>query len=93
MIDWLEANSMSCFFVENLGVICPGCGVQRSFIALLKGEVLESVSIYPALIPFLFILCFLPLHLYFRFRHGASILKYTFIFTALLIVTNFIIKL
>lgn len=92
-INWLESHFLKCYFVESIGVICPGCGMQRSFIALLKGDIVESMALFPALMPLIFMLSFLPLHLAFNFRHGASILKYTFIFTATLIILNYVYKL
>lgn len=83
----------SCFYVANFGVTCLGCGMQRAFIALLRGDLAASLAIYPALLPFIGMMFFLPVHLVFRLKHGAAILKYSFIFTSSLIVLNYIIKL
>lgn len=70
-----------------------GCGMQRSFIALLKGNLSESFYLYPALIPLLLMLVFLPLHLVFKFKHGANLLKYFFILNIGIVVVSYFIKL
>lgn len=44
---------LTCLSKEYFGVECPGCGAQRSLICLLRGEVLDSLALYPALIPFI----------------------------------------
>jgi len=76
-----------------LGIECPGCGMQTAFIELLKGNIAESLKTYPALIPIIFLVAYLILHLIFKFRKGALVLKITFIFTAVIIVINYLIKL
>lgn len=43
---------LPCLFKTYFGFDCPGCGAQRSVYALLKGNLLESLALYPALIPF-----------------------------------------
>lgn len=40
-----------CSSKQWLGVECPGCGLQRSAIALYQGEFSESLALYPGLIP------------------------------------------
>lgn len=92
MIHWLEDHLMPCFFKTYLGINCPGCGMQRSFIMLLKGEFVESIKMYPALLPTICMICILAIHLIFKLKSGANILKLNFIFTTLLIIGNYIIK-
>ena len=80
-----------CFFHEITGLYCPGCGVQRSFHALLHGHVLTAIDYN-----LLFIL-FLPLIIYFvlAFAGGKKqepssfIYKPAFSFTVLILVVSF----
>ena len=32
-----------CIIYKNLHIYCPGCGCTRAFIAMLKGDFLESI--------------------------------------------------
>jgi hypothetical protein len=83
---------MTCPWKKHFGIECLGCGMQRSFIELLRGNIFESIKLYPALIPMMFLFSFLVFHLIFKFKHGASILKISFIFTIVIIVTNYLYK-
>ena len=47
-IKWLEANMLTCPSVKYFSIECPGCGMQRSMIALLKGNFSGSLVMYPA---------------------------------------------
>jgi hypothetical protein len=79
--------------VKVFGINCPGCGVQRAFIYLLKAEYVLSFTTYPPLLLFLFLHVFLISHLVFKFNKGAVYLKNIFIVTALAVLTNFIYRL
>lgn len=92
-VSWLEKNLIPCPYKHYLGIDCPGCGMQRSIIELLKGNFVESFQAYPALIPLMILLLFLGLHLKFKFTHGAQIVKYLFIFVVSIVVINYIFKL
>lgn len=82
----------TCYFYGIFGVQCPGCGFQRALIELFRGNILESLKLYPALIPILFMFAFLMLHLKFKYKNGALFLKVFFIFTTIIIVANYIYK-
>ena len=56
-------------------VDCPGCGFQRSGIALLKGDIGQSLAYYPALIPMLLFFAFLIADRKFQFRSSEIIRK------------------
>ncbi len=43
---------LTCLSKEYFGVECPGCGAQRSLVCLFRGDILDSIALYPALIPF-----------------------------------------
>jgi len=92
-IHWLENHQLTCPYKKYFGIECAGCGLQTSFIELLKGNIYESIKIYPPLLPIILMFMFLVLHLKFNFKHGAIILKIIFIFTCLLILINYIYKL
>ena len=80
-----------CFFHELTTLYCPGCGVQRSFHALLNGHILTAIDYN-----LLFIL-FLPLIFYFILaftwgkKHATSSFIYrpVFSFTVLIVVVSF----
>ena len=92
-IEWLESHMQSCFYKKYFGLECPGCGMQRAFVELLKGNLWQSLKIYPALLPTIFMLLYLVLHLKFNYKNGAAVLKISFIFTVSLMVGNYILKL
>jgi hypothetical protein len=93
LISWLEAHQLPCFYKHSIGIECMGCGMQTAFILLLKGEFIESLKTYPALLPTIFLILFLMLHLLFKFKYGASILKFTFIGTVSIMVISYIVHL
>jgi hypothetical protein len=93
LISWLEDNMLSCPYKKYFGMDCFGCGMQRSFVALLKGNLVESFYWYPALIPMIVMFLFLIVHLIFKFKNGGTWLKYQFIFVVAIVLINFVFKL
>ncbi len=93
IINWLESHQLPCMFKALTHVDCPGCGIQRSFILLIKGDVASSFLTYPALIPIILLVAFLVLHLAIKIRNGTSILKFAYIFCAGIILVSYIYKL
>jgi len=86
-----NGNLPKCFFHELTGLYCPGCGVQRSFHALLNGHILTAIDYN-----LLFIL-FLPLIIYFilafalgkKHPYSSFIYKSAFSFTVVIVVVSF----
>jgi len=93
LIKWLESHQLPCLNKRFSGIDCPGCGMQTAIIELLKGNIIESIKVYPALIPTLLMIAFLMVHLVFKFKNGTLILKITFIATCTIIIANYIYKL
>ncbi|AYL99505.1 DUF2752 domain-containing protein [Mucilaginibacter celer] len=52
-IHWLQNHLLPCPFKYLTGIDCPGCGFQRSVIALIQGNVQKSFLLYPPTIPLL----------------------------------------
>jgi len=92
LIDWLERNLVPCFYKKYFGIECPGCGMQRALIALLKGNLVESFKLYPALIPIIAMFIYLILHIILKFENGALWLKRMFIINVIIIIFSYIYK-
>src|ERR1041384_7143772 len=56
-----NGNLPKCIFHQVTGLYCPGCGVQRSFHALLNGHLLKAMDYN------LMFILFLPMIIYFLF--------------------------
>ncbi len=91
-IDWLSHHLLACPFKLYSGIDCPGCGLQRSILALFRGSFLESFKLYPATIPIIFILVFTFIHLKWDFKFGAQLIKIVFSGIAVIILINYIYK-
>ncbi len=92
-VDWLEKRQLPCTYKSVLGVECPGCGMQRAFIALLRGDFVGSLKLYPALIPTMVMLVFLVVHIVIKLKNGARTLLYMFILNAAIVIFYYLYKL
>lgn len=92
LFDWLNHHLLTCPFKANFGVDCPGCGLQRSVLALLKGNLIESFKFYPATIPLIILIIFTTIHLKMDFKFGAQFIKLMFTGIAVIILINYIYK-
>lgn len=93
MIDWLEHHLIPCFFKSTFGMECPGCGMQRAFIALLKGDLASSLQYHPALIPFVFTIVALLIQLKVKHIRGGTFVMWLFILTTAITVINYLLRL
>lgn len=89
---WLEQHMLPCPVKSHLHIDCPGCGSQRSIIALLRGDIAEAWNLYPPGIFLVLTMLVLILHLTFGLKHGALLLKLLTITTVSVTVVNYIYK-
>jgi len=91
-LEWLSEHLFSCPFKAHFGIDCPGCGLQRSVLALFRGDLTASFKLYPATIPLIFIVLFTIVHLKVDFKFGAQLIKIVFTGVAVIILINYIYK-
>lgn len=71
MQNWL----LPCPIKVVTGIDCPGCGFQRSLLALLQGHWYESYQYYPPTVPLLVLLLYVLLKNAFRFDRRDILMK------------------
>ena len=91
-IHFLERNLGSCPWKKNFGIECMGCGMQRSFILLLKGEFAQAYQLYPPIYTLVLLFGFLAIHLKFNIKNGHKILIVLFILNLIITLANYFIK-
>ena len=67
--------------------------MQRAFVVLLRGDLIGSFKLYPALIPTIAMLMLLVVHLVYHLKNGARILMWLFVFNIIIIFISYIYKL
>jgi hypothetical protein len=63
--------------------------MQRSVFMLLRGDLIGSIQMYPALLPMIGTFIFLFLHLKYRYANGAKTLMWLYISSVLIVVINY----
>lgn len=92
ILPWLEKHMLACPSKKWLHIECPGCGFQRSMLALFRGELGYSLALYPATIPLLGMLLYLALHVKYKFVNGGRNLKFFQLICGVIILINYIVK-
>jgi hypothetical protein len=93
ILNWLENHFLPCAYKQLLGIECPFCGSQRALIALLRGDVMESIILYPALIPTLILIASVLIQILFRFKSGWKVVRIMLKADFALIMVSYIYKL
>jgi len=89
---WLQNHLICCPFKKLTGIDCPGCGFQRSVIALLHGDLKNSIHLYPGTIPLLMTTVFVFVSLKFKMDNNHIIKKTLYMITGFIIVGSYILK-
>ncbi len=93
IIGWLQQHQLPCLFKKVFGIECPGCGFQRSIIALLKGNIAESFTNYPALFVIIAFFIFLIVEKKVSFTFSTLITQVGIAAIFITILANYIYKL
>jgi hypothetical protein len=92
-INWLQNHLIPCPFKYLTGIDCPGCGFQRSVLALLHGNLHQSLALYPAAIPLLLFFAYGIADKYFKLDTSKNVIKKTlFVVIGILILVSYGIK-
>lgn len=89
-INWLQKHLIPCPFKYLTGIDCPGCGFQRSVLALVQGNLHESIMLYPPAIPLIVFFIYCLADKFYQFDTGAFSLKNKFFaLVALIVILNY----
>ena len=88
----IEDYMLPCLNKQLFGIDCLGCGIQRGFIYLLKGEFIAAFNVYPAIYTLVLFATFLLLNFKFKFKNSRKIIITFAIINVLIIVISYFIK-
>jgi hypothetical protein len=74
-INWLQNHLIPCPFKYVTGIDCPGCGFQRSVVALVQGNLYKSLMLYPATIPLILFFIYGIADKFFKVDTSKNIIK------------------
>jgi hypothetical protein len=84
---------ISCSWKETFGIDCPSCGAQRSFLELMHGHLLESLQLFPALLPLMAVAVLTIIQLIRPMKKGPYWIVRLFALSAVLMLGSWIFKL
>ncbi|WKD86441.1 hypothetical protein KCTC32516_01816 [Polaribacter huanghezhanensis] len=87
-----EDYLLPCLNKKLFGVDCLGCGFQRAFLFLLKGDFAEAFKMYPAIYTLIILAVFALLHWKYTFKNGRKIILTLASINVLIIVISYFIK-
>lgn len=91
---WLQGHLIPCPFKYFTGIDCPGCGFQRSVLALVHGDLHESFLLYPPAIPLLLFFVYGIADGFFKLDTKKEVVKKTlFIVIGSMVMISYIFKL
>ncbi|EHQ28310.1 DUF2752 domain-containing protein [Mucilaginibacter paludis] len=92
LFQWLQNHLIPCPFKKLTGIDCPGCGFQRSFIALMRGDFHQSFALYPATIPLLLTTAYVILNTKLHIDKKYIATKIIYMLTGSIILGSYLIK-
>ncbi|WP_346881453.1 DUF2752 domain-containing protein [uncultured Algibacter sp.] len=88
----MEEYMLPCINKKLFGMECMGCGIQRSFALLLKGEFIDAFFMYPAIYSLILLFLSIGINIFFKFKQSNLVISSLAIITIITIITNFTLK-
>ena len=92
LLQKAEDFMLPCLNKKLFGVECLGCGLQRAFLLVLKGEFVAAFKMYPAIYTLLILGIFALVNFKMKLKRGKLIIITLAIINVIIIVTSYIIK-
>ncbi|MDN3619009.1 MULTISPECIES: DUF2752 domain-containing protein [Polaribacter] len=83
---------LPCLNKSLFGIDCPGCGIQRAFMLLTKGDFVAAFKMYPAIYTLLLFGLFILITFKFRFKNKQKIIISFATINVLVIIISYCIK-
>ncbi|WP_245731371.1 DUF2752 domain-containing protein [Kriegella aquimaris] len=83
---------LPCITKKLFDFDCPGCGLQRSVVLLLKGDFIGAFEMYPAIYSIVLLFSFLLINNFTTIKYANKITILLMISSVVLILGNFILK-
>jgi len=91
-LEEADLHLIPCPIKYLMGYDCPGCGFQRSVIALLNGDLYQSLHFYPATIPLIFTLVVSIVANFYLREKSKPLINTLFLLSGSIIMCSYIIK-
>ncbi|MCX7550426.1 DUF2752 domain-containing protein [Xanthomarina sp. F2636L] len=88
----IEDFMLPCLNKQLFGVDCLGCGFQRAFMFLIKGDFTAALIMYPAIYTLILLGIFLIYNFYKKFKYDYQLKMGLIFLNVLIIVGSYIFK-
>lgn len=83
---------LPCVNKKIFGIECLGCGTQRAFMLVLKGEFAEAFRMFPAIFTTILLFIFIGLLIFDKKRNYNTIVSGLAIINAVIMIISYIYK-
>lgn len=88
----IEGFMIPCLNKQLFGVDCLGCGFQRAFVFLLKGDFTAAFKMYPAIYTIILLGIFIIFNFYFKFKNAYKLKMGLVFLNVAIIIISYILK-
>ena len=88
----MDEFMMPCLSKSIFGIDCFGCGTQRAFVLLLRGDVFGAFKMFPAIFTTILLFGVIALHFLDKSRNYHKLIIGTAIVNAVIMVIAYIYK-